>query len=115
MREILFKAQRADGKGWVEGFYYQAKQKKTTQHFIIYSSGFKEVKVIPETVCQFTGLTDKNGTNIFEGDEIQKSNGDKYIVEYNKETASFVFNYQGLKIHFTNSAQFTVTGNIHDK
>lgn len=64
MRKILFKAQRVDGKGWVEGYYYLDKEYNT--HYLM--NELESTEVIPETVCQYTGLNDKNGKRIFEND-----------------------------------------------
>ena len=64
MREILFKGKRVDNGKWVYGDF----QLRSLQCFIVERGTLKKYKVIPESVSEFTGLIDRNGTRVFEGD-----------------------------------------------
>jgi len=75
MREIIFRAKRIDNREWIEGdLIHYGKQlliapnNVTWLDFIGRKLPKAKFEVDPETVCQFTGLTDNNGVKIFEND-----------------------------------------------
>ena len=66
MREILFKGKRIDNGEWVYG-NYAFTDTNGEKHFIFQNKAF-EHEVDKDTICQYTGLTDKNGNKIWEND-----------------------------------------------
>lgn len=82
MWEILFKAKRIDNGEWVEGYY--VKTGEASYIVVPYSqadiSGAEgsNIEVDANTICQYTGLTDKNCNKIWENDVCQYTEEDKY-------------------------------------
>ena len=122
MREILFRGKRTDNGEWVYGNYV----KGCVEDFAyIVEFGNKElcrnyVEVIPETVGQYTGLCDKNGKKIFEGDIIREQYAEymheDFYIEYVKSCTCFHAIYiptRQIKFSFYHGGG-EVIGNIHD-
>ena len=86
MREILFKAKRKDNGEWVEGYYVKTTLgNEITPSDVIFvpfkvsrNEEWGWVKVIPETLCQYTGLTDKNDKKIWENDILKAHLDENY-------------------------------------
>lgn len=122
MREILFKAKRKDNGEWVEGQYVYITNPLTEdgepiKHLICNGTNIFNDLIDPVTLCQYTGLTDKNDKKIWENDIVELPDGEGYFTcEWEEGTARFVMNGDGLTVDFDNywSYQTEVAGNIFD-
>lgn len=70
MREILFKAKRMDNGEWIQGYLFLFWGKSYILWGMVNDSP-DMIEVIPDTICQYTGLTDKNGVKIWENDVVK--------------------------------------------
>ena len=113
---FLFKAKRIDNGEWVQGFYYVFMGK----HYIFeqpFENNNLAHQVDESTICQCTGLRDKNGRLIFENDILKC--GSCTIVHWNEKYASWTLTRKGwMYDHFFGEAEdpedCEIVGNIFD-
>lgn len=141
-REILFKAKRKDNDKWVEGDYCKLDETTycisedyerypvPTHHYILHEAmtdwglpnRFLQFEINPDTLCQFTGLTDKNGKKIWENDILRRDGYWDIRIEFengvfmvrNADKVQYINRVTCTSINTFNIKSYEVVGNIFD-
>ena len=116
MREILFRGKRIDNEVWVEGDLIHSPDGRVA---ISTDNDLLEVQSV--TVCQYTGLSDRNGRKIFEGDILKLMYEDEesfYVVFWDEENAMWKIRATDVEsaddMGCWNPAEWEAIGNIFD-
>ena len=124
-REILFRGKRVDNGEWIEGYFLPGNERQSLHPCIfVYlpeTQNFECFDIDIDTLSEYTGLTDKNGTRIFEGDIIKvllSGNPQPIgVVKYGVTgiCGFCVMTERGYSNYVLDKSEyFEVIGNIHD-
>lgn len=127
----IYRGKRKDTGEWIEGNLIESDNSHYPMVLIghviasrdkhtnaLSFDGFDLCEVDPSTVGQFTGLLDKNGKRIFDGDVVTVDGEVGWFeLKFNENTATFVIDGDAIRASFNifESCEVEVIGNIHDR
>ena len=123
IENIKFKAKRLDNSEWVEGYFYQ----ECDNTYIIEDRQGESMlnrnhlyEVDPSTVCQFTGLKDKDGKDIFENDILyDKDSGIASAIKWKRHVCGYVYEKAGMfstiRVFASHTSLLKIIGNKFDR
>ena len=116
MREILFKGRSLLSGEWVEGYYIGPIGVLDVHEICdVHDITGPRVEVDPSTVCEYTGLKDKNGKRIFEGDNVYDPHENSICtVEWNENNAIFQMAHDWHRRSIETVYYCEIIGNIYD-
>jgi len=116
-REIKFRAWNKTNKWMDDEFCIHADGSIYQDARKVHNTPYQEIETAYDDliIMQFTGLLDRNGKEIYEGDIMQHVNPFSYlfIVNWDDEVGEFIFN-SGCTGYLVNDTSFEVIGNIHE-
>lgn len=125
IENIKFKAKRLDGKGWVEGSLIRSTTGIKERAYIVDNfssmSDYSVIGVDPSTVCQFTGLKDCEGNELYEHDVIKNYPFIPSEIVWSEELSGYYLTHANGKIyekplgHYLSLGKFIVVGNKFDE
>lgn len=121
--KYLFRGNRTDGQGWVEGSLIQKHSPHHVENMFwrshIHDGAFTAFEVDPKTVGQWTGGYDKNRVRIFKGDVVKLHGEAIFVVDWNDNYCRFEFRnlagvFTTIPICSYRSDFHEIIGSIHD-
>lgn len=127
VREILFRAKRIDTGEWIIGYFLKdeigcyicendciSTNLGMDNRYGIYRLEIRAYEIDVHTLCQYTGLTDKNGMKIFEWDNLKTSDGRIFTVECEKEGRFLGFTAESERriVYINREPKIEIIGNV---